>query len=444
MGLARALPLGAPIAALLLSTSLSGQTATQYFTPAQPIVELNAGGDAFSPTLTEDELYMVFASTRAGGFGGYDLYETNRANVDDPWSPPVNLSVLNSVSTDYEPNLSYDGLELYFISTRAGGIGPSDIYVSQRPAPAAPWGPPINIGSPVNSPGVGNDDPFLTQDGLTMFYTSGGAGGADIWRATRPAVFAPWNPPSQFAPANSGFLDHSPLPEGNGEIVWFSSTRGGGAGGSTDFFMTTLDPVTGLYSAPVEIDDMNTADWDSNAWRGGVTGRMYVSQFLGPISRLMILCPRVVVVWIRRCVVSALIPVGIIWFPPPPRFIWRRVWLVHINVPQVRIEWYRWFRWPFGGLGALVASLGLQNPPIPASALLPGSEGGVLLNLGFSRTMNITIFPPNTPGGVEGFTLGIPPNPALIGLRLHLQQVGLDFGTNQLTVSEAGTLQIAP
>lgn len=263
--------------ALACAATLHAQNA--YFTADAPITELNMPGtNSFSPTLSEDELYMVFASDRPGGLGGYDLYETQRPDVDALWGPPQNLVQLNSTGADYEPNLSYDGLELYFVSTRPGGIGPSDIYRSQRPAVGAPWGPPQNIGSPVNQAGVFNDDPFLAQNGLRMFYTSSlGAGGADIYVTQRPAIGAPWGPPQVFAPAASAQFDHSPVVDGSGDTVWFSSTRPGGAAGSSDWWMTYRDPVTGTYAPAVPIPDLCTTDWDSNGWHAGRTGRFYSS-----------------------------------------------------------------------------------------------------------------------------------------------------------------------
>src|SRR5262245_60339170 len=147
-----------PALAVLLGPVLSAQ----YFVPGPPIPELNpAGTSNFSPTVSTDELYMVFASRRPGGAGGYDLYDTSRPSVLAPWSPPVNLAALNSTSDDHEPNLSIDGLTLLFASARAGGIGRSDIYVSTRPTTAAPWGPPANLGAPINAPFSVNDDPYL-------------------------------------------------------------------------------------------------------------------------------------------------------------------------------------------------------------------------------------------------------------------------------------------
>ena len=58
----------------------------------------------------------------------------------------------NSGSDDATNAFSADGLELYFASKRPGGLGNYDIWVSVRQSVKAPWGPPTNLGAPVNSP----------------------------------------------------------------------------------------------------------------------------------------------------------------------------------------------------------------------------------------------------------------------------------------------------
>jgi hypothetical protein len=264
----------------LLAAFFPSVLAAQFYVAGPPIPELNlAGSSNFSPTVSTDELYMVFASTRAGGSGGYDLYETSRASVVVPWSPPVNIAVLNSINDDYEPNLAIDGLTLLFVSTRAGGIGTSDIYVSTRPTTSSPWGPPANLGGPINVAGNVNDDPYLSENQLTLYYTHTST--SDVWSATRPAIGQPFGAPGPFAPMNSTAFDHSPAVEGNGDLLFFASTRTGGTTGSSDFYMITRDPVTSLYSAPLGIATLNTVDWDSNLSIGRTTGTLFISQFVG-------------------------------------------------------------------------------------------------------------------------------------------------------------------
>src|SRR5438445_5004514 len=68
------------------------------------------------------------------------------------WSEPVNLGpVVNSEADDFHPAISPNGLSLYISSGRLGGLGGSDIWVSQRASLGDAWGPPQNLGPNINS-----------------------------------------------------------------------------------------------------------------------------------------------------------------------------------------------------------------------------------------------------------------------------------------------------
>lgn len=81
------------------------------------------------------------------------------------WAEPTNLGCqINSPFGEQGPAISKNGLSLYFGSMRPGGFGASDIWVSQRASVHNPWGPPLNLGAIVNTPGVENI-PALSRDG---------------------------------------------------------------------------------------------------------------------------------------------------------------------------------------------------------------------------------------------------------------------------------------
>jgi hypothetical protein len=103
--------------------------------PASPVVELNvvaAGvGDAH-PSVREDGREVVFHSSRPGGLGLFDVYVSTRRSVHEPWSTPVNLETLNSTANDGQPTLSFDGRTVVFYSNRSGGLGNTDLWMSTR------------------------------------------------------------------------------------------------------------------------------------------------------------------------------------------------------------------------------------------------------------------------------------------------------------------------
>ena len=113
-----------------------------------------------------------------------------------PWSAPVNLgSAVNSASGEQQPALSKDGLTLYFASNRAGGLGGLDLWVTQRVSLDAPWGTPVHLPAPINS-SADDNAPYLTPDKHHLYFHSArpGCGGAASQpkSATGPAGRETW------------------------------------------------------------------------------------------------------------------------------------------------------------------------------------------------------------------------------------------------------------
>jgi hypothetical protein len=81
------------------------------------------------------------------------------------WAAPINLGpVVNSANGDFFAAVSKKGLSLYFTSPRPGGYGGWDIYVSQRASVDELWGAPQNLGPTVNTP-YDEGSPSLSVDG---------------------------------------------------------------------------------------------------------------------------------------------------------------------------------------------------------------------------------------------------------------------------------------
>jgi len=97
-------------------------------------------GSLASPSLTQDELHIVFSSSNvAGGLGGHDLWMASRADMSLPFGTPVNLTSINSSSNDYHPSLSASGLDVYFVSNRNGSY---QLFTAARASLNSPFGAP--------------------------------------------------------------------------------------------------------------------------------------------------------------------------------------------------------------------------------------------------------------------------------------------------------------
>lgn len=103
------------------------------FGPAILIAALSSVAADPGVMLAFNGLEAFFASGRPGGVGGQDLWTATRDTVLEPWSPPANLGpVVNSAGIDQRPYLASDRQTLYFASDRASGLGGLDLYVTTR------------------------------------------------------------------------------------------------------------------------------------------------------------------------------------------------------------------------------------------------------------------------------------------------------------------------
>ena len=153
---------------------------------------LDLGGDSTiangHPTLNNDELTIIFASDRDGGYGGRDLWIATRKSTSDEFNRPQNIGPeINTLGDELFPFLRNDTV-LYFSSNGHLGIGGLDLYKSTKTEEG--WSQPVNMKMPINS----NGDDFgivFHPDKERGFFSSsrkGGRGKEDIYEFIEPPV----------------------------------------------------------------------------------------------------------------------------------------------------------------------------------------------------------------------------------------------------------------
>ncbi len=194
--------------------------------------DVNEGTPAFS----KDGKAMIFArgnnGKRKGGVD-VDLY-ISRLGDNGAWSQPARLPISDSLAWDGSPAFSADGKTLYFASNRAGGAGGIDLYRTNMDA-SGRFSRPVNMGRDINTPG---DEmfPYVGADAKLYFASDGhpGLGKLDVFVATRSGgvirvenMGQPFNSPSDdfglaFIGDNKGFIaSNRPGGKGDDDIYFF-------------------------------------------------------------------------------------------------------------------------------------------------------------------------------------------------------------------------------
>jgi WD40-like Beta Propeller Repeat len=256
--------IGSPlISAWLLSCALAVPASAQHFsewsTPQSVGPVVNSPHGDRHPAISKDGLTLYFTSDRPGGLGGDDIWVSHRADLDDPWGQAQVLgSSINTAATEYAPTLSRDQHWLLFISTRPGGFGGEDIWASYREhTHSDDWQLAKNLGPAINS-AYGDGGPTLLQDGDTgtvaLYFASdrpGGVGDLDIWASVMNSD-GTFGPATNVAELNSPGRDSRTSIRGDGREIILTSNRAGGEGG-LDLWVSTRAISDQTWATPVNL-----------------------------------------------------------------------------------------------------------------------------------------------------------------------------------------------
>jgi Tol biopolymer transport system component len=251
-----------------------------WMVPAdQPFGMVNSPQTDWGVEVSRDGLRLVFSSNRpdpAHQDTSYDVYYAERATTADGFGEPVRLSVNSDGADDSDPTLSEDGRELYFArdciyaATRSPTGGPSEWSTPKRldalcPASIMVSGPFLSrdglrlyygvvdgstteVRMATRSPGgsftqagvsVGAPELHyiaLDDDERTLYGENSSAGGAQLWRATRPSTSEPFPAGALVDELGDGgrFEDGDPSLTSDGRHLVFATTRIGSTSGPSD------------------------------------------------------------------------------------------------------------------------------------------------------------------------------------------------------------------
>ena len=228
--------------------------------------DMNAG-------LSPDQHALYFVSTRPGGLGGNDIWVSHRRCLQCSWETPVNLEApINTSTNEGAPTLSDDGRMLFFYSGRPGGQGGSDIYASPRISTGADgdvWGDPVNLGPDVNTAVNEQGAYYVRGDGegtATLYFNRGPTGGdQDIYRVSLSSAGEPLGPAVAVSELNSTSTDQKVAVRTDGHELLLSSNRAG-TFGDLDIWRFTRQAIHDPWSNAEHLGaPLNTSYVDSQA-----------------------------------------------------------------------------------------------------------------------------------------------------------------------------------
>ncbi len=229
-----------PMAKTVVSTyhdgpaSLSGDEKTLYLTKSNIIVKKIKG-----------------ALVNVVNLKLYILKKDSTGKLSAPESFPYN-------SDDYSlghATVTKDGSRMYFVSDMPGGLGQTDLYLSEKVNGV--WQKPENLGQAINTEGR-EMFPYVHEDGTLFFSTDGraGLGGLDLY-FTVPAMDAYFEPQSLGYPINSNFDDFGFALNDDLKTGYFSSNRTGGKGKDDIYFFRAKEPLLGVTLSGFVFDESN-------------------------------------------------------------------------------------------------------------------------------------------------------------------------------------------
>jgi len=177
--------------------------------------DINTSAEEAFPSISGDGLSLYFSdwflyfrgdNSRPKSQGGGDIWVAWRKDIHSKWETPYNPEVINTAFLETTPNISRDGLTLLFASNQPGnqpGSGVdfqgTDLWMSTRTdaSDTNGWTVPVNLGPNVNSI-YADSAPFLTPDGLALYFTSDRPspdehnGYNNIWVSRRKSLSEPF------------------------------------------------------------------------------------------------------------------------------------------------------------------------------------------------------------------------------------------------------------
>jgi outer membrane protein OmpA-like peptidoglycan-associated protein len=245
---------------------------------------INSKDQEYSPAFAIDEK-TIYITKRMGNLSdnrpNEDLYfaELN----DESWDKVKDIGPpINTIENEGAFSISSDGNYIFFTScSRNGGKGQCDIWLTSKKNNR--WDEPKNLQSPINTK-YWESQPSISSDGRMLYFSSdrpGGYGGTDIW--VSEFSNSGWSAPKNLGPTvNTSKDEQFPFIHSDNRTLYFSSNGHPGLGKS-DLYLTRKD-VKLNWEIPINMGfpiNSRGQDWNLVVARDGKTAYFSSDQLKG-------------------------------------------------------------------------------------------------------------------------------------------------------------------
>lgn len=194
---------------------------------SQPeVVSFSGKYHDLEPAFTADGKKIFFSSnrpTKGEKSKDFDIWVTELTNKG--WSEPINIgSPVNTPGDEFYPSLAANG-NLYFTAQRTDGIGKEDIFISRNVQGV--YQTPVALDTSVNSK-KWEFNAFVSPDEKFILFTAYGRtddlGGGDLYVSIK-GDNDQWLPAQNLQWLNSPKLDYCPYVTADGSTLIFTSSR---------------------------------------------------------------------------------------------------------------------------------------------------------------------------------------------------------------------------
>jgi Tol biopolymer transport system component len=228
--------------------------------PPEPLAATASTVDDRDPWISADGLRLYFGRT-PGAHGNTDIYAAMRSSPAQDFGSPGPVDNLDTTASESRAAVNGDDT-LLVLSSNRGATGKFQIYVSARPDATQPFpspsAPDQALVASVNAAADNNFDPFLSRDGLRLYFAPAATGAPQQIAVAIRAAGQVFGPAAALPGINSTSGDADPALSPDERVLVFTSNRPAGTGlGATNLWYATRQRATDDFTAPQPIPGVN-------------------------------------------------------------------------------------------------------------------------------------------------------------------------------------------